>query len=154
MACSTARPVPGISSWSTTTAPGSTASTAAATWSRSWRTTATTCAASSACAVRSTWATIGDPASGCRSFGVADFMRVPWPAASTMMASFWSMLRHQDSNLVLTAPKAVVLPLHHGGPRGTRDPERPPVCQTRRARAWRSTSSHVTYWSRIMVGDG
>ena len=27
------------------------------------------------------------------------------------------MLRHQDSNLVLTAPKAVVLPLHHGGPR-------------------------------------
>ena len=45
-------------------------------------------AASSACAVRSTCATIGDPASGCRSFGVADFMRVPWPAASTMMASF------------------------------------------------------------------
>ena len=67
----------------------------------------------------STCATIGAPARGCRSFGVADFMRVPWPAASTMMASFWSMLRHQDSNLVLTAPKAVVLPLHHGGPRRT-----------------------------------
>ena len=28
------------------------------------------------------------------------------------------MLRRQDSNLDLTAPKAVVLPLHHGGPRG------------------------------------
>lgn len=26
------------------------------------------------------------------------------------------MLRRQDSNLDLTAPKAVVLPLHHGGP--------------------------------------
>ena len=27
------------------------------------------------------------------------------------------MLRLQDSNLDLTAPKAVVLPLHQGGPR-------------------------------------
>ena len=80
-------------------------------------TTATTWAASRAFAVRSTCATIGDPARGCRSFGVADFHARAWPAASTMMASFWSMLRHQDSNLVLTAPKAVVLPLHHGGPR-------------------------------------
>jgi DNA-binding MarR family transcriptional regulator len=30
------------------------------------------------------------------------------------------MLRRQDSNLNLTAPKAVVLPLHHGGPRSKR----------------------------------
>src|SRR3954451_24715191 len=30
---------------------------------------------------------------------------------------FSVMLRRQDSNLGLTAPKAVVLPLHHGGPR-------------------------------------
>src|SRR5690349_14634696 len=50
-------------------------------------------------------------------------MRVPWPAARMMMARLFSvMLRRQDSNLDLTAPKAVVLPLHHGGPcrpRGT-----------------------------------
>ena len=32
------------------------------------------------------------------------------------------MLRRQDSNLDLTAPKAVVLPLHHGGPRHPRVP--------------------------------
>ncbi len=46
-------------------------------------------------------------------------MRVPWPAARTTIASvvFSVMLRRQDSNLDLTAPKAVVLPLHHGGPR-------------------------------------
>src|SRR5690606_22823896 len=44
-------------------------------------------------------------------------MRVPCPAARTMMASLFSvMLRRQDSNLDLTAPKAVVLPLHYGGP--------------------------------------
>ncbi len=40
-----------------------------------------------------------------------------------------SGLRLQDSNLVLTAPKAVVLPLHQGGPlRGA-----VPVCQTANA---------------------
>src|SRR5688572_28269755 len=100
------------------TVPGSSASTAAATRSRSWRTTATTWAASRARAVASTCATMGAPASGCRSFGTTDFMRVPCPAASTMIARLLSMLRRQDSNLDLTAPKAVVLPLHHGGPRG------------------------------------
>src|SRR6185312_941630 len=36
------------------------------------------------------------------------------------------MLRRQDSNLVLTAPKAVVLPLHHGGPPRPRPDQ---VCQ-------------------------
>ena len=34
-----------------------------------------------------------------------------------MARLFPVMLRRQDSNLDLTAPKAVVLPLHHGGPR-------------------------------------
>src|SRR3954452_3382613 len=57
----------------------------------------------------------------CSTLGRDDFMRVPCPAARTMTASEGSatvsdMLRRQDSNLDLTAPKAVVLPLHHGGP--------------------------------------
>src|SRR6188474_3525330 len=56
----------------------------------------------------------------CSTLGSEDFMRVPWPAARTMTARPESkmsvMLRRQDSNLGLTAPKAVVLPLHHGGP--------------------------------------
>ena len=44
------------------------------------------------------------------------------------------MLRRQDSNLDLTAPKAVVLPLHHGGPRPSRAREAArQVCQTGRA---------------------
>ena len=34
----------------------------------------------------STWRTIGQPASGCRTLGIADFMRVPAPAASTTTA--------------------------------------------------------------------
>lgn len=38
-------------------------------------------------------------------------------------------LRPQDSNLDLTAPKAVVLPLHQGGSRAGRAP---PVCQSAR----------------------
>lgn len=38
------------------------------------------------------------------------------------------LLRPQDSNLDLTAPKAVVLPLHQGGSRAGRAP---PVCQSR-----------------------
>ncbi|MCU1534270.1 MAG: hypothetical protein JWR53_751 [Glaciihabitans sp.] len=37
------------------------------------------------------------------------------------------LLRLQDSNLDLTAPKAVVLPLHQGGPRN----RAPQVCQMR-----------------------
>ena len=70
----------------------------------------------------------GSPASGCNTFGVADFIRVPAPAAKMTTAtcdvlviralSALEGLRLQDSNLDLTAPKAVVLPLHQGGPPG------------------------------------
>ena len=61
-------------------------------------------------------------ADAVQHLGSADFIRVPWPAARMTTASWGSvmfsdMLRRQDSNLDLTAPKAVVLPLHHGGPR-------------------------------------
>ena len=42
---------------------------------------------------------------------------------------FSVMLRRQDSNLGLTAPKAVVLPLHHGGPRRPRAGAARQVCQ-------------------------
>ena len=70
----------------------------------------------------------------CSTFGSEDFMRVPWPAARTITASaasmvFSVMLRRQDSNLDLTAPKAVVLPLHHGGPRRPRAGAARQVCQ-------------------------
>ena len=44
----------------------------------------------------STWRSMGQPASGCRTFGRADFMRVPAPAASTTtaMGDFMSVRCH------------------------------------------------------------
>ena len=55
--------------------------------------------------------------------------RTPGPAPPAALRSSARRLRHQDSNLDLTAPKAVVLPLHHGGPRSRAGR----FCQTRRA---------------------
>ena len=100
------------------TTPGASSVTVSATRSRSCRTTTTMRAGSRDAAVSSTCPTSGRPPTACRIFGVRDRMRVPWPAARTTTASSVDevMLRRQDSNLDLTAPKAVVLPLHHGGP--------------------------------------
>lgn len=62
--------------------------------------------------------TIRDPDVG--AFGQND----PLALGADRQLSAWlstfvnaSKLRPQDSNLDLTAPKAVVLPLHQGGPR-------------------------------------
>src|SRR5262249_47411371 len=49
-------------------------------------TTPTIRAGFSRATLSSTWRTIGQPASGCGTFGTADFMRVPAPAASTTTA--------------------------------------------------------------------
>ena len=37
-------------------------------------------------AAASAWASSGAQASGCRTLGRSEFIRVPWPAASTMTA--------------------------------------------------------------------
>ncbi len=51
--------------------------------------------------------------------------------ARALSREVWFMLRRQDSNLDLTAPKAVVLPLHYGGPRRSGVPGAArQVCQT------------------------
>ena len=62
------------------------------------------------------------------------------------------MLRRQDSNLDLTAPKAVVLPLHHGGPRPSGAPDAArQVCQNHNGgMTARSTSAQGDEVDRIV----
>src|SRR5690606_33706687 len=48
-----------------------------------WPYTTWIAAGSAALAASSTWANIGRPAMGCRTFGKAECMRLPWPAART-----------------------------------------------------------------------
>ena len=142
IACSTARPVPGISSWSTTTRSGRSRLdlgghlVALVAHDGDDVRGVERVRRARARAPRS-----ATPASGCSSFGRGRLHAGALAGGEhddgeilvghgVPRVSTW--LRHQDSNLDLTAPKAVVLPLHHGGPLRTDDSERPTVCQTRR----------------------
>ena len=73
---------------------------AAATASAPWPVTRMVRSGSSARAVASAWARSGAPASGCRTLGRSEFIRVPWPAASTMTATgmrdLWQLGRRRD----------------------------------------------------------
>ena len=73
--------------------------TAATTRSRSWRTTTPTCSAPVARAARIAWPTRVTPPMGCRTLGVADFIRVPSPAARTMTAAGRGVLTREGSRV-------------------------------------------------------
>src|SRR4051794_21138359 len=78
-AARTASPVPRGSAWTASSTPsGRTGSTA-----RSGPQTTTTLAAPACSAAWTGHSTIGRPQIGCSTFGTADRMRVPWPAART-----------------------------------------------------------------------
>src|SRR5947209_3248636 len=51
------------------------------------------------------------PSSGCRCFGVADFMRVPWPAAITIAASPSFKAGAPGFEPGIAGPKPAALPL-------------------------------------------
>ena len=59
----------------------------ASTWSRLWPTTTTRFSGSRPRAAATAHDSMGRPATRCSNFDVADFMRVPPPAASTMTAA-------------------------------------------------------------------
>lgn len=83
----TACPVPFCSAWTAVRTPGSTSARCAVTFSRACPTTTTRFSGSNARAAASTWPTSERPQMLCRTFGVADFIRVPSPAASTTTAA-------------------------------------------------------------------
>ena len=74
---------------------------AAATSSAPGATTPTIRAGFSRATLSSTWRIIGQPASGCSTFGSADFMRVPAPAASTTTAMGDFMVRSDAMGLAV-----------------------------------------------------
>src|SRR5439155_24073272 len=93
----TASPVPSGTSWITTDRSANSSPV-------SGDATTTSGSAARACPRPITQSTIRRPSSGCRCFGVAERIRVPWPAAITTAASEVSVtvtewLGRQDSNL-------------------------------------------------------
>ena len=87
IATRTACPVPCCSSWVASSASGTRAWMCGPTWSRWWPTTATIRRGSTCWTAASTCPTMLRPATGCRTFMVFDFIRVPPPAARTMTVS-------------------------------------------------------------------
>ena len=83
----TARPVPGISSWSAGTASGATWARWATTAARSWRTTTTRCSGRRPRAAVTAWSRRLRPPMRWSTFGVVERIRVPLPAAMTMTAA-------------------------------------------------------------------
>ncbi len=80
-----ASPVPRWRSWTATATPAGSASRTA---SPPCPTTTTVLVAPAAARASSTHATIGRPAIGWTTFGRADLIRVPWPAARTTAPMF------------------------------------------------------------------
>ena len=83
----TAWPVPSWVSCTASSASGACSGTCGPTCSRPWPTTATTRSGSTARAAVSTWPIMLRPQTGCSTFMVFDFIRVPLPAASTITAA-------------------------------------------------------------------
>ena len=69
--------------------------------------------ASARATLSSTWRTIGQPASGCSTFGSADFMRVPAPAASTTtaMGDFMAVRCHGAGRPARCAKEIACIPM-------------------------------------------
>ena len=84
-------------------APGAISARCSSTASRPAPTTTTVCAAPSGSAAASTWPSIERPPTRCSTFGVAERMRVPWPAARTTTAATAVALAGTDSWCGLTA---------------------------------------------------
>src|SRR3954471_22467644 len=68
-------------------------------WTASGATTSTSGSAPVGCTAATTQSTRRRPSSGCKCFGVADFIRVPRPAAMITAARSGIKLGRQDSNL-------------------------------------------------------
>ena len=90
MAMRTACPVPSWDSWTTSSASGTSSWMCGPTCSRWLPITATIRCGSIAWTAASTWPIMLRPATGCSTFIVFDFIRVPPPAARTMTVNWLS----------------------------------------------------------------
>src|SRR5215472_16023188 len=88
-----------------------------------------------------TWSIIGIPPTRCRTFGSADFMRVPFPAASMTM---WRSAMAPDR---MSRPEDQLS-------RGTRAGRGPAAIDTTRRRRLESGTKRVVFAQRIEVGIG
>ena len=130
IACCTAWPVPSCGSCSAHCRSGW-SSKAACTASPPWPCTTWMPAGCSARAVSITCASIGRPAIVCSTFGSADFMRLPSPAAriTTCRGAGMGVPASGDCR-ILTGPAATMRSLFRARPRCRKPPDDPRVIRT------------------------